>query len=221
LLRGYVDLSLLRDVMERHSVGHPEPLRWLVRQLLANAAGSFSVAKFYKDLKSQDLAVSKDALHAYVGWLEDAFLIRTVSIAADSVRRQMVNPRKVYPIDPALTAVFDRSGRANLGHALETSVYLALERRGAEIGYVRTASGFEVDFLARYPEGGEDLIQVCAGLDDPLTREREIRALLEAAREHPRAKLHLIALAPDPALDLPAKIKVHWAPGWLLAEAHS
>jgi len=40
----------------------------------------------------------------------------------------------------------DASGRSNAGHALETLVLLELERRGADIGYVKTGTGLEVDF---------------------------------------------------------------------------
>jgi uncharacterized protein len=218
LLRGYVDVALLRDVIERHAVSHPVALRWMVRQLLGNAAGSFSVNKFHGDLKSQGIPVAKDTLHSYLAYLEDAFLVRMVSIATDSERRRMVNPRKVYPIDPGLIPLFDRSGKANLGHALETCVLLELDRRGAEVGYVHTANGYEVDFLARHPEGREELIQVCASLDDPATRAREIRALLEAARQHPRASLHLVSLDIPAAFDIPAEITVDAAWNWLLQE---
>lgn len=218
LLRGYVDVALLRDVVERHAVSHPVALRWMVRQLLGNAAGSFSVNKFHGDLKSRGIPVAKDTLHGYLGFLEDAFLVRMVSIATDSERRRMVNPRKVYPIDPGLIPLFDRAAKANLGHALETCVLLELDRRGADTGYVRTADGHEVDFLARYPAGKEELIQVCASLDDPATRERETRALLEAARQHPRASLHLVSLDIPAAPDIPAKIAVHAACDWLLQE---
>ncbi len=96
-------------------------------------------------------------------------------------------------------------------------VFNELERRKAEVGYVKTRNGFEVDFHARFPEGSEALIQVCADLDDPATREREVRALLAAAAEHPRASLHLISLQPEPAFDLPANITMHTAAAWLLA----
>jgi hypothetical protein len=136
LLRGYVDTALLRDVIERHAVSQPTALRWMVRHLLGDAGGMFSVNKLHNDLRSQGMAVAKDTLHALLGHLEDAFLIRTVAIAATSERRRMVNPRKAYPIDPGLIPVFDRSGRADLGHALETAVALELERRGAELAYV-------------------------------------------------------------------------------------
>ena len=96
LLRGYVDTMLLRDVIERHAVSQPLALRWMVRQLLGNAGGAFSVNKFHHDLRAQSVPVGKDTLHAFLAHLEDALLIRTVSIATTSERRRMVNPRKAY-----------------------------------------------------------------------------------------------------------------------------
>jgi predicted AAA+ superfamily ATPase len=218
LLRGYVDVVLLRDVIERHAVSHPLVLRWMVRHLLGNAAGSFSVNKFHADLKSQGVAVGKDTLHNYLAHLEDAFLVRSLNISTDSERRRRVNPRKVYPIDTGLIPVFDRSGKANLGHALETAVLLELDRRGAQSAYVHTMSGYQVDFHARFIEGHQELIQVCASLDDPDTREREIRALQKAAEEYPQARCALIALDKPVRLDLPEGVAVHSARDWLLAE---
>lgn len=218
LLRGYVDTTILRDVIERHAVSNPVALRWMVRHLLANPAGSFSVNRFHADLHSQNIAVAKDTLHAYLAHIEDAFLIRTVSMSSGSERKRMVNPRKAYPIDMGLIPVFDPTGRANLGHALETAVVLELERRGAQISYLRTAEGFEVDFLVRYPEGGEELIQVCADLDTAATRERETRALLAAGTEHPGAMQRLISLVPEARGDMPQGIIWHSAAEWLLSE---
>ena len=81
------------------------------------------------------------------------------------------NDRKAYPVDPALIAVFDRSGRASIGHALETAVLIELERRRCGVTYGRTHAGYEVDFLARGPLGETDLIQVCADASDPATAE--------------------------------------------------
>lgn len=218
LLRGYVDTAMLRDVVERHAVSQPVALRWMVRHLLGNAGGTFSVHKFYADLRSQGIAVAKDTLYALVAYLEDAFLVRTVSIASESERRRMANPRKAYPIDAGLIPVFDRSGRANLGHALETAVALELDRRGAETAYVRTARGREVDFLARYVGGRQELIQVCTTLEDRGTLEREVRALVEAAEEHPGANKCVITLAPGRAAGVPADVAVYDAAAWLLGD---
>jgi len=216
LLRGYVDVALLRDVVERHAVSHPVALLWMTRHLLGNAAGHFSISKFYGDLRSQGIPAAKDTLYAYLGYLEDAFLIRTVSLASPSERRRMVNPRKVYPVDPGLIPLYDRTGRSNVGHALETCIMLELERRGAEISYVRTQSGFEVDFLASFPDGRRELIQVSSDLSDPGTLARETRALGEAAGEHRKAAQHLISLDSEPPPGLPSDITWHSATTWLL-----
>jgi predicted AAA+ superfamily ATPase len=217
LLNGYVDVVLLRDVVERHAVSQPLVLRWMVRQLLGNAGGSFSINKFHADLKSQNIAVGKETLHAYLAHLEDAFLLRSIGIATESEQRRRVNPRKAYPVDMGLIPVFDRSGRSNTGHALETAVALELERRGAELAYVHTAGGFEVDFLARFADGRQQLVQVCASLDSADTRARELRALADAHAEYPQAERLLIALDMPPVLELPAGVVLASARDWLLA----
>ncbi|MEK7768037.1 MAG: DUF4143 domain-containing protein, partial [bacterium] len=205
-------------VVERHQVTNVASLRWLVRHLLGNPAGLFSVEKFHAALKSQGLAASRDTLHQLLGYLEDCFLVRTVWVETGSERRRMVNPRKAYPVDPGLIPVYDRTGRANVGHALESAVRVELERRGLSISYVRTPEGYEVDFLARSADGGEHLIQVCADPGDPSTRDRELRALLAAAKLHPRARAHLVTLAPDAVGALPAGVTVHHAARWFLAD---
>lgn len=62
LLRDYVDVSMLRDVVERHDVRNVTSLRWLVRHLLGNAGGMFSIEKFHAALKSQGIPIAKDTL---------------------------------------------------------------------------------------------------------------------------------------------------------------
>lgn len=217
LLRSYVDVAVLRDVIERHGVSNPVALRWMQRHLLASAAGQFSVQKFHDDLKSQGVPVSKDALHAYLGYLEDAFLIRTVSLHTASERRRRVNLRKAYPIDTGLIALYERSGRANAGHALETAVLLELERRGCDVEYVRTSEGWEVDFFASAPGARPRLIQVCADISDPATFDREVRALVSASAQFSEARAVLVTLDADPP-ERPLPKPIHWRPAaaWLL-----
>ena len=219
LLRTYVDVAILRDVIERHNVTNPAALRWLQRHLLGNPAGTFSVQKFFDTLKSQGLPVGKNTLHDYLAHLEDAFLVRTVSLHTASERQRMVNPRKAYPIDPGLISLYERTGRVNLGHALETAVFLELERRGCEADYVRTRAGGEVDFFARNPEGDAILIQVCTDVSDPATFEREVRALAAAATEYREATPLLLTFDTlPPRLPLPKPLRWQPAIAWLLGD---
>jgi predicted AAA+ superfamily ATPase len=219
LLQGYVDTVLFRDVVERFEVSQVAALRWLVRQCLRNPAGSFSVHRLTQDLKSQGHGIARDAVNAMLGHLTDAFLLSTVPIATDSERQRNSNPRKIYPADPGLIPAFDTSGRANLGHALETAVLNELERRRAEVGYVKTAEGLEVDFLVRHQNGVQELIQVCASLKSSETVARELRALDAAAKEHPRAQRRLLVLDRDAAGEVEASgVDVLPAYEWMLTE---
>jgi len=225
LLQGYVDSVILRDVIERHGVTNVVALRHLTRQLLGAAAGLFSVHRFFNDQKSQGVAVSKDALHAMLGHLEDAFLIRLVPMHTSSERQRQSNPWKVYPVDSGLITAFDRSGKPNTGHALETAVLVELERRKCDRAYVRTARGGEVDFLATPLTGLPTLIQVCADMSDPATRAREFRALSEAMAGHKNSP-GLILTATSTGLshartEAPQGITIRPAWEWMLESALS
>lgn len=217
LLTGYVDVVVLRDVIERHGVTNPLALRWMQRQLLADPGGRFSVKKQYDTLRSQGVRVGKDTLHAYLGYLEDTFLVRTVSMHSASERQRMVHARKAYPVDPGLIALFTTSGRSHAGRALETVVLLELERRGWEVSYVRTAEGWEVDFFAHRAGEPPLLVQVCLETAEDATWEREVRALRSAGQAYPDAALLLVTLdSSPPRRPLPERIA--WAPAarWLL-----
>lgn len=217
LLRSYIDVVILRDVIERHAVSNPLPLRWMQRQLLANPAGLFSVQKYYAALKSQGLPVGKDTLHSFLGYLEDSFLIHTVSLHSASERKRMVHPRKAYPADPGLIPLYEKTGRPNLGHALETVIFLELIRRGYEVDYVQTSAGYEVDFMAVQPGRPRLLIQVSVDVHDPQTYAREVRALVAAAKEFRNVQFLLITLeSTPPSPGLPDQIAWHCAAEWLL-----
>ena len=219
LLRDYVDVAILRDVVDRHRVSNVTGLRWLARHLLGNAGGLFSVEKFHGRLKAQGIAIARDTVHQMLGFLDDCFLVRVVSMESSSERQRMVNPRKAHPVDPGLIPVYDTTGRANLGHALETAVLVELERRRLDVTYVHTPQGHEVDFLARGPERRPELIQVCADLSDAAVVDRELRALEAAGERFPDAGKRLLTLDRDnlPGT-LPDGVVAETAYEWMLNE---
>lgn len=205
-------------MIERHEVANVTALRWMVRRLLGSPAGQFSVTKFASELKSQGIAAGRETLYELLEHLQDSFLLQAIPIATDSEKRRQVNPRKAYPVDPGLIPVFDRSTRANTGHALEVAVFNELQRRGAEVTYVKTPHDFEVDFLARHAAGGESLIQVSASVDQPETLDREVRALQDAAPRYPQAEQLLLtreSRLPFPEVPSPIRILPAWQ--WMLA----
>ncbi|MEJ7811439.1 MAG: ATP-binding protein [Gemmatimonadaceae bacterium] len=219
LLSGYVDVMVLRDVIERHAITNPTALRWLQRHLLSTPGGSFSVKKLYDDLRSQGVPVAKDTLHAYLDHLQDAFLVRTISMHSASERQRMVNPRKVYPVDSGLIPLYERAGREHRGRALETAVLLELERREYAVDWLRTRDGWEVDFFAQRAGESPLLVQVSLDTAADETWEREVRALAAASSEHAGAMAVLVTLdASPPARALPAPLQWRAAAQWLLEE---
>lgn len=209
ILRDYVDVVLFRDIVERHPGTNVPALRQLVRRLCGAPATALSVNKVYNDLRSQGIAVGKDAVHELVEHVEDAYLAFRVPIFTASERVRATNPAKTYCIDPGLARGF--SSRTEPGHLLENAVYLELRRRGGEIAWLRTRGGFEVDFVVRTPDG-LSLVQVCA---DPSgeARERELRALAEAMDEHGVRSSTIVTLGHAEEVALPAGT-VRMVPGW-------
>ena len=108
----------------------------------------------------------------------------------------------------------------NAGHALEVVVFHELQRRGCSIGYWKTAAGHEVDFAVTTGSGERQLIQVCVSLDDPETRERELRALQEARTEFRDARSFILTLESRlPYPEMPAGVAVLPAWEWILRES--
>jgi len=220
ILQEYVDVVILRDVVERHGVGNVTALRYLIRRLLGSPATAFSVNRFHNDLQSQGLACGKNALHEMLAHLEDAYLVQGVAIDSRSQRQRQVNPRKMYPIDTGLAQAFRPGPDADRGRLLETLVLLDLRRRGFETHYLRTEAGYEVDFIARPPDGPAALIQACESLRDTATRERELRALTAGMKERGITLGTVVTLDDDERIDTgagPVDVVPAWR--WLLRPA--
>jgi predicted AAA+ superfamily ATPase len=199
ILQDYVDLVVLKDVVERHGVTNVTALRHLARALFAANANEFSIRKLTGTLQSQGVKVTKQTLLTYLDHLADAYLCFLVSIRSRSEKQRLVNPRKVYSVDPGLALAMTPAAE-NRGALLENAVYLELRRRRGRlaeqtISYYRTRSGYEVDFavepLAKEPL---QLFQVSASLADPATLARETRALTEAMNELGLEEATLISL---------------------------
>lgn len=182
VLREYLDVMILRDVIERHGVTNVQALRRLVQHVLHASTERFSVNKFYNGLRSQGIACTKNDLYAFLDHLADAYFVFPIPIHARSEKVRQVNPKKVYVIDTGFLRAVSFDMTEDRGTLLETAVHLHLRRHGRAPEYYSTTSGYEVDFIVRSP-GQDELIQVCWDLSDPATRHREMRALREARSE--------------------------------------
>jgi len=213
VLQEYLDVVVLRDLVERHGVSNLVALRYMIRSLMNSPACLFSVQKFYNDLKSQGIACGKNTLHEFFDHLADAYLFFPVLIHADSERARMVNPRKVYVVDNGMVRACSRSTSPDWGHLLENFVFMELRRRAWRIEYYRTRSGREVDFLVTDPAGNSSLVQSAAAMEEAKTAGREISALSEAMEECNLSEATIVTLATTKQLQTDAGC-IHIVPAW-------
>jgi predicted AAA+ superfamily ATPase len=213
--RNYVDVVILRDVVERYGVSNTVALRYLIRHTVASPASRFSVNRFYNALKSQAITCTKNDLYRFLGYLEDAFLLYPVEIFTRSEKARQVNPRKIYLIDPGLIESMSFKMTEDRGALLENLVFVHLRRQGIRPAYYVTKSGQEVDFVFRSAQDKSlQLIQVCWTLQSAQTRQRELSALRAAMNEVGAEKATLVTWLDDMQLAEDVETIPAWR--WLL-----
>lgn len=221
LLQGYVESVLFRDVAERHGIANMVALRAFVRQIVRQPAQTFSVTKTHADFRSRGISVSKETLLAFLEHLEDAFLLFRLPVASRFERRRQVNPRKLYVADHGLSVAYLPQAGSDRGHHLENIVACELQRRSADLAYVKTEAGLEVDFLTTARDGSQQLVQVVDDIGDAATRGRELRALADAAAAHPEASQVLLVGGEVPrGVEITKQVEVQTVWRWLLETPH-
>jgi len=148
-------------------------LKDLAFNLMSNPTGQVAFNK----LKEQFRLGSVNTVKSYIEYLEDGWLIFTMNVYTYSVKRQQIAAKKAYSIDTGRVNAIGFSFVANTGKLMENAAFLALRRKTHEIYYYTTPAGYDVDFYL--PESGQ-LVELTQSMDNPATREREIRALAEA-----------------------------------------
>lgn len=183
LLQDYVAVVIFRDIVERHKITNVSLIKYMIKSLLKNAAGSFSIHKFFNDLKSQGFSVGKMTLYDYLSYIEDAYLVFTVSLYSESIRKTETNSKKIYANDTGLINAYTMHHSHNYGHLFENLVYLDLRRKEYEIYYYLTQERYEVDFFIKDVHGKIKIFQVVWDMENKETMERETRALNAAEKE--------------------------------------
>ncbi|MHB1949610.1 MAG: ATP-binding protein [Gammaproteobacteria bacterium] len=158
-------------------------IKYLIKTLVAQSGSPFSVNKFFNDIKSQGMDVSKMTIHDYLSYVEDAYLLFTVPLFSESIRKTQTNLRKIYTTDTGLIHAYSTRSSENLGHLFENLVYIQLRRRELEVYYYLTEERYEVDFLTKDLNNNFHLYQVVWDMNDPETLFRETRALKKAEEE--------------------------------------
>jgi len=163
-----------RDIIVRHGIRDARSLKNLAVYLASNVGNLVTASKLQQPLNIKTASTVLD----YFSFLEDTYLVNFMSKFSYSIKVQIVNPRKIYVIDPGIIKIASTSFTEDRGRLLENLVFWELRRRGKKLYYFNENKA-ECDFVVMKNEKIEQVIQVCYELQ-PENREREIRGLTDA-----------------------------------------
>lgn len=164
---------LIRDIAVRHGIRDVRILQRLALYLVSNVGKLITANR----LKSMFEVGSTNTITEYLSYLEDSYLLQFVPKFDYSLRKQIVNPRKVYAIDTGMVSVNSGSFTEDSGRLLENLVYLHLRRRYRDIYYFSEKG--ECDFMVFNKDAIQEVVQVCHELN-PDNLNRELNGILEA-----------------------------------------
>lgn len=173
VLQHLLEDILIRDIAVRYGIRDVKTLQRLAWYLISNVGKGVTGNR----LKSLFEINASSTILDYFSYLENAYLIHFVPKFSYSVRKQLINPRKVYAIDPGLIQVSLGSFSEDLGRKLENAVFLHLRKKWKEI-YYYTEKG-ECDFIVCDKGTVLEAIQVCYRVDVD-NQKRELNGLLDA-----------------------------------------
>lgn len=177
LINSYFQDILYRDIISRYRLSQVDEIRQIALYFASNTGKLFSYATLQKISGIKSLSSIKD----YLGYYEQSYLFFYLKKFDYSVKKQIMNPKKVYAIDPAISNRLGFNFSENKGRILENIVYLDLLRRNKEVYY--HAGNNECDFLIKDGLKITAAIQVAWAMDD-LNKQREISGLQEAMKEY-------------------------------------
>ncbi|NPA48278.1 MAG: ATP-binding protein [Thermococci archaeon] len=182
-LQEYLDLIVYRDLVERYGIEKVSALKALMRVLAKNFARKASIRKLHSLVSSTGVKVSRPTLAEYLAYLEDIGFVLPVRKYHPSDVESLRSQPKLYIADTGFATAL---GVGDTGYRIENIVATELLRRKhyfeprLEVHYWEDGRG-EVDFVVSLGGRAKELVQVSYALDEPQTRERELKALLRAS----------------------------------------
>lgn len=172
---------LLGDIVARNDIRNGSAIRLLAKKLAESVMQPTTQTRLLHIVKSSGSSISRNTLSDYLQYMDDAYLTFGLPNFTDSVAERTYN-RKRYYYDNGLLNNFLFSGEPKL---LENIVAIDLIERyhkEEEDSVFFYNKNVEVDF---YVPDEALAVQASYSIDDPMTCEREVRALRKLAETFP------------------------------------
>ncbi|MFH1637315.1 MAG: ATP-binding protein [Candidatus Woesearchaeota archaeon] len=202
----YQDI-IIKDLLVRLKIKDTKDFRELALYLLSNICGKIS----YNNLKALLNFSNTSKVKNYVEYLSEAYMFFTLLKYDPSLKKQIINNRKVYAIDTGIINAVAFQFSKNTGKLMENLVFIELKRRHKNLFYYGGKK--ECDFLIKEGTKITGAIQVAETIADVKTREREIEGLVEAMERY-KLKQGLIITADSEAGIIRNNKKINVVPLW-------
>lgn len=210
IINGYFQDILYRDIISRFKLSQIDEIKQIGLYFASNIGKIFSYATLQKISGVKSTSSIKD----YLTYYEQSYLFFYLKKFDFSVKKQIMNPKKVYTIDSAVSNRLGFRFSENRGRILENLIFTELRRRGKEVFYYSGKN--ECDFLVKKGFKIDEAVQVAWNIGN-LNIQREIKGLEEAMKEYELPYGTLITAEPENTeLVTNKKIKVVPAWKWLL-----
>ncbi len=206
ILQDLLTDSLFRDIAIRHKIRNVKQLHELAVFLITNVTKDFS----YNNLRTMFNLGSTNSVSKFISFFEESYLLFSLPKFDYSLRKQIVNPKKIYAIDNGLVVQNSKSFSNDYGKLLENMVFISLKSKQKDLFYFKEKN--ECDFLVRNGSSITEAYQVCYLLDD-FNQEREIKGLIEALEKFNLKEGKILTLNQSDKLKIKGK-KVIIQPVW-------
>ena len=212
LLKEYFTNIIYKDVAERFKA---DPAK--VYEIAEYALSCTSSPVSLRSIRN-NFGVGIGTASKYMAALEEVSLFSFLRKYSSSVKSQIKDVKKAYPIDTGFLNAPGFKFTENAGKTAENTVFIELKRRqqqkpGRQLYYYRDYDQKEVDFVVKEGLKIAQLIQVCWDPAEPKTKKRETEALLTAGEELKCKNLHMIT-ADHEATEKHDKKQIKYTPLW-------
>jgi uncharacterized protein len=174
-LRNLLIDILNKDIILRYNIREKKELVELTTYLLSNISKEISYNKLSKLFELSVTTISN-----FIKYLNDAYIIFTLQKFSFSIKKQIINPKKIYCIDNGLLKANSLSFTKDKGRLLENAVFLKLKRKYKEIFYFKDK--YECDFIIKDRDSLKMAVQVCYNLNSE-NMKRELNGFKNIPKE--------------------------------------
>jgi predicted AAA+ superfamily ATPase len=186
-LKEYLSLLfnsiLYKDIIKRYKIRNPKQIEDLATYLMSNIANEYS----YNSLAKIGKIKSSHTIEKYLSYLEESFILFSLSRFSYKVKEQLSSNKKIYCIDNGFIQAKSFKASPDLGKLYENLVACKLKKEEVDgelkFYYWKNQQQEEVDFILQEGLKVRQLIQVCFDITNLETKNREIRALIKAGKE--------------------------------------